>query len=364
MKIGDIIQHLENYAPSAYQESYDNACLITGNKDWLCTGVLTTLDCIECVVEEAIKKKCNLIVAHHPIVFSGLKSITGKNYIERTLIKAIKNDVAIYAIHTNLDNVQLGVNAVMADKLKLQNKKILLPKTQILKKLFTFCPTEKVQEIQQALFKAGAGEIGNYSQCSFNSEGTGTFLANENAQPYVGKADELHQEKETKIEVIFPAYLQSKIVNALLKAHPYETIAYDILLLENEHLQVGSGMIGNLEKPMNTLDFLQQIKQTFNCGIVRYTQPHVEVIQKVALCGGSGSFLLKAAKMHKADIFITADYKYHQFFDADNQIVIADIGHFESEQFTMQLLYDILTQKFSNFAVFISKQNTNPVHYL
>ncbi len=364
MKIKDILQHVESIAPTAYQEPYDNARLITGNSNWQCTGVLTTLDCIECIVEEAIEKKCNLIVAHHPIVFSGLKSITGKNYIERTLIKAIKHDIAIYAIHTNLDNVQQGVNAMMADKLQLYNQQILLPKKQLLKKLYTFCPTEKAEEVRQALFNAGAGQLGNYNECSFNLEGTGTFKANEGAQPYVGKTGELHREKETKIEVIFTTHLQGKVVAALHQAHPYETVAYDVVLLENEHPQVGSGMLGVLEKPVEILSFLQQIKQTFNCGSVRYTKPHKEMIGTVALCGGAGSFLLKAAKAHKADIFITADYKYHQFFDADNQIVIADIGHFESEQFTMQLLYNILTQKFSNFAVFISEQNTNPVNYL
>jgi len=313
MKIADIIQHLESIAPTAYQESYDNARLITGNSNWICTGVLTSLDCIECIVEEAIEKKCNLIVAHHPIVFSGLKSITGKNYIERTLIKAIKNDVAIYAIHTNLDNVQQGVNKMIADKLQLKHQKILAPKKQLLKKLYTFCPNKNAEEVRQALFAAGAGQIGNYSQCSFNLEGTGTFQGNENAQPFVGKTGKQHQEKETKIEVIFPAYLQGEIVHALLKEHPYEMVAYDVIQLENEHPQVGSGMVGILEKSINFLTFLEQVKRTFNSGNIRYTQPHISEIKTVAVCGGSGSFLLNAAKAHKADIFITADYKYHQF---------------------------------------------------
>jgi len=364
MKIADILQDLENYAPTAYQESYDNARLITGNSNWLCTGVLTTLDCIESIVDEAIEKKCNLIVAHHPIVFSGLKSITGKNYIERTVIKAIKNDVAIYAIHTNLDNVHQGVNKVIADKLQLKNQTILSPKKTLLKKLYTFCPVNKADEVRAALFNAGAGHIGNYSNASFNIAGTGTFKANENAQPHVGETGKLHQEQETKIETVFEAYKQSKIINALLKAHPYEEVAYDIISLDNRLSNVGSGIVGDLEnsKPVNT--FLNKLKQQFKCGCVKYTQPHKEEVKRIAVCGGSGSFLLNDAKAAKADLFITSDYKYHQFFDADNQIIIADIGHYESEQYTTGLLYEILTQKFRNFAVFISEINTNPVNYL
>jgi len=364
VKIKTIIEALENWAPPAYQESYDNARLITGNKNWDCTGVLTTLDCIESVVEEAIEKKCNLIVAHHPIVFSGLKSITGKNYIERTIIKAIKNDVAIYAIHTNLDSISLGVNKVITDKLQLKNAKILAPKTQVLNKLTTFCPTKDAENIRETIFNAGAGKVGHYENCSFNIEGTGTFKGDESTNPHVGEKDKLHTEEETRIEVIFPSYLKRNILQKLKEAHPYEEVAYYINSLENENQEVGSGMIGELEEAMEINAFLRQVKHTFNCKTIRYTQPIQSNIKRVAVCGGSGSFLLNAAIAQKADIFITADYKYHQFFDADNQIVIADIGHYESEQFTSVLLHDFLTQKFSNFAVLISEQNTNPINYL
>jgi len=364
MLIKEIINHLESFAPSAYQESYDNARLITGNKNWECTGALTTLDCLEATIEEAINKKCNLIVAHHPIVFSGLKSITGKNYIERTIIKAIKNDVAIYAIHTNLDNVQNGVNKVIADKLKLKNQSILSPKKTMLKKLFTFCPTNKVEEIRAALFEAGAGNIGNYSSTSFNIAGTGTFKANENAQPYVGEKNKLHLEEETKIETVFEAYKQHQIVKALIETHPYDEVAYDIISSDNQLNNVGSGIVGVLADSTTVIAFLTTLKQQFKCGCIKYTQPHKEEVKRIAVCGGSGSFLLNDAKAAKADVFITSDYKYHQFFDADNQIIIADIGHYESEQYTADLLYEILTQKFRNFAVFISGVNTNPVNYL
>jgi len=362
--IKDILNALENWAPPAYQESYDNAKLITGNKNWLCTGVLTTLDCIESIVDEAIEKKCNLIVAHHPIVFSGLKSITGKNYIERTIIKAIKNDIAIYAIHTNLDSMSLGVNKVIANKLHLTNTKILSPKKQILCKLTTFCPSNEADRIRTTLFEAGAGQVGEYDNCSFNVEGTGTFKGNENSNPQVGEKGKVHQEKETRIEVIFPKHLQQIILSKLNEAHPYEEVAYYISLLENEHQQVGAGMIGELETAIETEAFLQLVKSSFNCKSIRHTKLLKTEIKRVAVCGGSGSFLLKSAIAQKADIFITADYKYHQFFDADNQIVIADIGHYESEQFTSMLIHDFLTQKFSNFAVLISEQNTNPINYL
>jgi len=363
MLIKEIINHLEKFAPVAYQESYDNARLITGNKSWNCTGALTTLDCLETTVEEAITKNCNLIVAHHPIVFSGLKSITGKNYIERTIIKAIKNDIAIYAIHTNLDNVHNGVNKVIADKLSLQNQRILSPKKALLKKLYTFCPVDKAAEVRTELFEAGAGNIGNYSNTSFNTIGTGTFKGNETVAPYVGKKGELHREQETKIEIVFEAYKQHQIVNALIKAHPYEEVAYDIISLDNQLNNVGSGIVGDLEKPLEINIFLKELKNQFKCDCIKYTQPHKTTVSKVAVCGGSGSFLLNDAKVAAADVFITSDYKYHQFFDADNQIVIADIGHYESEQFTADLLYEIITQKFRNFAIFISEINTNPVKY-
>lgn len=364
MLIKEIIHHLENFAPSAYQESYDNARLITGNKNWECTAALTTLDCLEATVDEAISKKCNLIVAHHPIVFSGLKSITGKNYIERTIIKAIKNDVAIYAIHTNLDNVHNGVNKFVADKLKLQNQRILSPKKTMLKKLYTFCPVEEVTEIRAALFDAGAGNIGNYSNTSFNVEGTGTFKANENAKPYVGEKGKLHLEKETKIEVVFEAYKQHQIIRALKAAHPYEEVAYDVISLDNLLSNVGAGIVGEMEKPVAIDSFLKEVKVQFKCDCIKYTKPHKNEVERIAVCGGSGSFLLNDAKAAAADVFITSDYKYHQFFDADNQIIIADIGHYESEQYTADLLYEILTQKFSNFVIFISEINTNPVKYL
>ncbi|MGN6213465.1 Nif3-like dinuclear metal center hexameric protein [Parafilimonas sp.] len=363
MKIAEIIDHLETIAPPALQEDYDNAGLITGNAYWICTGVLCTLDATEAVVEEAKASGCNLIVAHHPIVFRGLKKINGKNYVEQTIINAIKNDIAIYAIHTNLDNIMAGVNNKIADKLGLQNRQVLLPKENMLMKLFTFAPTDHAEKVRSALFDAGAGDIGNYSECSFNAAGKGTFKAGGNTHPFVGEPNIRHTEDEVKIEVIFPFYLQQKILSALLETHPYEEVAYDIILLSNQYSNIGSGLTGELDEEKSETDFLAAIKKTFGLSVIKHTPLLQKPVKKVAVCGGAGSFLINKAKASGADFYITSDIKYHEFFDADGKMVIADIGHWESEQFTTELLYDILQAKFPNFAVLKTKTVTNPVHY-
>jgi dinuclear metal center YbgI/SA1388 family protein len=363
MKIQDITTFLENIAPVSLQEHYDNAGLITGNPQWECTGIITSLDATEAVVTEAIENGCNLIVAHHPIIFSGLKKITGKNYVEKTIITAIKNDIAIYAIHTNLDNLINGVNGRMADMLGLVNRKILQPKKAILKKLAVFVPLEHSEKLRQALFNAGAGQIGNYNECSFNVEGQGTFKAGANTNPFVGKKGERHLENETKIEVVFPAWIEKAVVTAMIQAHPYEEVAYDVYLLDNGSTSIGSGLAGELRVPMNEEDFLRLIKNSFQLELVRHTKLTGKKVQRVAVCGGAGSFLIKAAIGVGADFYITSDVKYHEFFDAESNLVIADIGHYESEQYTIDLLFDILKDKFTNFAVQKTGVKTNPVHY-
>ncbi|MBK8442593.1 MAG: Nif3-like dinuclear metal center hexameric protein [Sphingobacteriales bacterium] len=363
MKIKSVIDFLQTIAPPVYQESYDNATLICGSSDWECSGVLLCLDALEEVVDEALARQCNLIVAHHPIVFKGLRSITGRHYVERVLIKAIKNDIAIYASHTNLDNVRQGVNAKIAEILGLTDTQILAPKSDTLRKLYTFCPQAQAAQVRAALFAAGAGHIGNYGECSFNAEGYGTFTANDAAKPFVGEAGKAHQEPETKIEVVFPKHLETSLLQALQAAHPYEEVAYDIVALQNENPQIGSGMVGYLPKPLPENDFLDLLKTAFRVPCVRHTALRGAVVHKVALCGGAGSFLLPKARTQAADAFVTADYKYHEFFDAEQQILIADIGHYESEQFTIDLFYHLLTNKFSNFAVLKTDVCTNPVHY-
>jgi len=363
MRIEDIINSLEKIAPLFLQEDYDNAGLLTGNFNWDCTGMIISLDVTEAVIDEAKEKKCNLIIAHHPIIFQGLKKITGKNYVERIIISAIKNDIAIYAIHTNLDNVKMGVNQRIAEVLNLQDVKLLQPKKSLLEKLVTFAPVDKAEQIRLALFNAGAGNLGKYSECSFNSEGTGTFKAGEGADPFVGEMGKRHEEKEVKIEVIFPVYLEQQLITALTKAHPYEEVAYDIFALGNYSTLAGSGVIGHLTDPLSETQLLQEIRSAFGLKSIRHSGFLGKQVKKIALCGGAGIFLLPAAISSQADVFITSDIKYHDFFDADGKILLADIGHYESEQFTIDLLFDILSKKFPNFAVLKTGVNTNPVNY-
>jgi dinuclear metal center YbgI/SA1388 family protein len=364
MKLTEITDYLEHFAPLSYQESYDNAGLICGEPDKEIRAALICLDSTEEVIDEAIRKKCDLVIAHHPIVFSGLKKLNGRNYVERTIIKAIKNDIAIYAAHTNLDNVRNGVNAKIAEKLGLKNCKILDPKRGLLKRLITFCPVGQAEQVRAALFAAGCGKIGNYDECSFNSEGIGTFRAGEGANPFVGKIGVRNDEKEIKIEVIFPVFAENKVLKALFTAHPYEEVAYDLIPLSNLNQEVGSGMVGELENGLDEEAFLASLKKLMKAGTVRYTALRKKKVKKVAVCGGSGSFLLENAVRSGADVFVTSDFRYHQFFDAENRIVIADIGHYESEQYTSELFYEILSKKFSTFALHLSEINTNPIKYL
>lgn len=363
MKIHEAIQLLETLAPPALQENYDNACLICGDPQTEVRGALCTLDCTEAVIDEALRKGCNLIIAHHPIVFGGLKSLTGKTYIERTVIKAIKNDIAIYAMHTNLDHVWNGVNRRIGEKLGLENLEILTPKEGLLLKLHTFVPTAHLEAVKTALFEAGAGHIGEYDHCSFSSEGTGTFRASAAANPHVGEAEKDHAEAETRLEMVLPVYAKTQVIAALKRAHPYEEAAYDLVELKNPHGRIGSGMTGTLPTTMSERDFLTHIAQRMECATIRHTALLGREVGRVAFCGGAGRFLLPVAIARQADFFVTADFKYHDFFDAENKIVVADIGHFESEQFTPNLIADFLHDKNATFAVLLSEVKTNPVHY-
>jgi len=363
MLIKDITNHLESIAPLALQENYDNCGLLVGNANDECFAALLTLDCTEEIIDEAIAIGANLVIAHHPIIFGGIKKLNGKNYVERTIIKAIKNNIAIYAAHTNYDNINNGVNEMICNKIGLTNCKILVPKPQTLQKLITYCPVNNAEMVRTSLFAAGAGNIGNYSNCSFSSEGYGTYMANENANPTAGEIGKLHTEKEVKIEVIFPFYSEQKIVEALVKSHPYEEVAYDIISISNTSNLFGSGMLGVLENELSEHDFLKQLKLTFGLQAIKHTNLLNKKIKTVAVCGGSGSFLLGHAIAANADVYVSSDFKYHEYFNAENKIVIADIGHFETEQFTPQIFYNHIIKKFSTFATHLSKVNTNPIKY-
>ncbi len=366
MLIGQILNSLENWAPPPYQESYDNSGLITGDPTWDCTGVLCSLDATYAVVEEAIARNCNLIVAHHPIVFNALKKLTPRSYVEKTVIKAIKNDIAIYAIHTNLDNIQTGVNSRIAHLLLLKNNSLraLSPKTRLISKLYTYVPITAADTLKSALFAAGAGTIGLYEECSFMTRGTGSFRPMKGSNPVIGNAGgERENVEEYRLEIIFPSYLHDKIVRALKEAHPYDVPAYEVIQLENEHQETGSGMIGELPEAMTATQFLHRIKEAFGLSVIKHSPLLGKSVKKVAVCGGAGSFLTSKAIVADADVFITSDIKYHEFFDADGKILLIDIGHWESEQFTIDLIADFLQEKFPTFAVLKTGVNTNPVHY-
>jgi len=363
MKLHELTSYLESIAPLAYQEEYDNSGLIVGNANQEISQALISLDCTEAIVDEAIATGCQVIISHHPIVFKGLKKFNGKTYVERVVEKAIRHNIALYAIHTNLDNVMGGVNARICQVLGLKNARTLSAKNGLLKKLITYVPLSHAEMVRNALFNAGAGNVGNYNECSFNTEGTGTFKGSKETNPYVGQPGQQHHEAETRIETIYPAHLESKILMALFLNHPYEEVAYDLYTLTNQHQQVGAGMIGELDMPVAESDFLAHVKNRMQAAVIRHTELTGRPVKKVAVCGGSGGFLLKQAIAAGADVFVTADYKYHEFFDAEGKIVIADIGHFESEQFTQHLLYEIIREKFSTFAVRLTEINTNPIKY-
>jgi len=363
MKIIDITRILEEVAPRSLQESYDNSGLIVGDPNGECDKAMICLDSTEEVIDEAVSQGCGLVIAHHPIVFSGLKKFNGKNYVERVVMKAIKNDVAIYAIHTNLDNVfYRGVNERIAQKIGLTQTSILAPRSGDLKKLTTFVPESYLDQLRDAICDAGAGTIGNYDQCTFQVKGTGTYRPLEGSDPFIGEQGRRSEEEEIRIEVIYPQHAESKIIAAMKEAHPYEEIAYYSSDLRNSWQDAGAGLIGELDESLQPEDFLKHLKSSMNAEVIRFT-PRTGSIKRVAVCGGSGSFLLNRAIAQQADAFVTADFKYHQFFDAEGKLMICDIGHYESEQFTTELISDILSEKIPNFALIFAQRGTNPIQY-
>jgi dinuclear metal center YbgI/SA1388 family protein len=362
--VKDIIHALEDFAPLSYQESYDNSGLQVGNPEDEVKALLLTLDVTEAILDEALSIGANMIIAHHPLLFSGLKQISGRTYIERIVQRAIKNDISIYAAHTNLDNVSNGVNAKIAEKLGLINNSILAPMTGTLRKLYTYVPIASLDSVGDALFAAGAGHIGQYSECSFNVNGTGTFRASQDANPTIGMPGGAREfVEETKLEVLIEKHTESRVLKALFTSHPYEEVAYEIITIQNTNQDLGAGMVGYLPKPMHENEFLALLKAQMKTDCIRHTGLLGKNIEKVAICGGSGSFLLKDAIKAAADIFITGDFKYHQFFDAENKLIIADIGHYESEQYTVEIFRDVLNKKFPNFAVLVANTSTNPIKY-
>ncbi|WP_299529377.1 Nif3-like dinuclear metal center hexameric protein [Ulvibacterium sp.] len=364
MTVREVTKILEELAPLHYAEDFDNTGILVGNPKTEVSGILVTLDTLESVVDEAVTHNCNLIVSFHPIIFGGLKKLTGSSYVERTVIKAIQNDIAIYSMHTALDNSPNGVNAKICDVLGILNPKVLIPKKGTLKKLTTYVPKDDAEKVRQGLFAAGAGNIGKYSDCSFTIEGTGSYKANDGANPTKGQVGQIHYEEETQINVVFSAMNESRIKNALVKHHPYEEAAYEIYALDNTDLNMGMGMVGYLKEPMGDIRFLEFLKQKMKASCVRHSELLRKEVQKIAVLGGSGAFAISAAKASGVDVFVTSDVKYHQFYEAENKMIIADIGHYETEQFTKNLLVDYLTKKIPSFAIRLSESKTNPIKYL
>jgi dinuclear metal center YbgI/SA1388 family protein len=363
MKISEITNYLEHLFPLSSQASFDNSGLQIGISSEEVTSILVCLDCTEEILDEAIEKGVNLVISHHPLIFKGLKQIVGKNYVEKTIIKAIQHNICIYAIHTNLDHSKIGVNAEIAKRLEIENPRILKSIENCLYKLSVFVPKDYLSKVEKAIFNAGAGKIGNYEECSFESEGIGSFKPVEGANPFEGEIGIRLKTEEKKLEVLVSKHHISKVLIAMNDAHPYEEVAFDLIPLFNKNNDEGSGMIGELKSPIDAYTFLAKLKQNFHCGSIRHTELLSKKIRTVAFCGGSGSFLLNEAIQQNADIFITGDFKYHEFFNTENQIIIADIGHYESEQFSTNLIFDILSKKFTTFAIHLTGINTNPINY-
>ena len=364
MIIKEVTDILEELAPLAYAEDFDNVGLLVGDENTEVSGILVTLDTLENVVDEAIVENCNLIVSFHPIIFTGLKKLTGASYVERVVIKAIENKIAIYSMHTALDNVSEGVNTKICSILGIKNCSVLIPKKGTIKKLTTYVPIDDCNTLKAALFAAGAGTIGNYSNCSFTTEGTGSYKAGESANPTKGVIGRTHYEKEAQINVTYAISDEVKVLRALTENHPYEEVAYEIITLENTDQNIGMGMIGELDTAMNGEAFLQHVKDKMKASCIRHSQLLTKKIKKVAVLGGSGAYAIGAAKSAGADAFVTADVKYHQFYEAEEKLLLADLGHYETEQFTKNILVDYLTKKIPNFAIRLSASKTNPINYL
>ena len=364
MILSEITTYLNTQIPPALQETYDNCGLLIGDYNTDITGILVCLDVTEEVLDEAVVKKCNLVISHHPMIFSGLKNFTGRSDTERLVIRAIRENIAVFAMHTNLDNHFEGVNRLLCSKLGISHVEILRPIAGSLRKLVFFCPPSHAAKVREAIFLAGAGHIGNYDMCSYSGAGEGSFRAMEGANPFVGEPGKLHLEPELRIETIFPAYHENEIITALKRTHPYEEVAYDVYPLNNQHIRTGAGMVGTRPQAIDAEEFLISAKNILQIGCIRHTSLKNKKIQRIAVCGGSGSFLINDAIRCKADIYMTGDIKYHDFFIPENKMILADIGHYESEQFTKELIYTLLKKKFTTFALFISGINTNPVNYL
>ncbi|WP_029903704.1 Nif3-like dinuclear metal center hexameric protein [Prevotella sp. 10(H)] len=364
MKIKEILHAIEQLAPVPLQESYDNSGVQVGDINQEAKGAVVCIDVTEAVMDEAVALGCNLIISHHPLAFRAFKSLTGKNYVERCMMKACKHDIVVYAAHTNLDNAYQGINYYLAEMLNLQHVRILEPQRGKLLKLVTFVPHSHAELVRNTLFNAGAGNIGNYDSCSYNVSGEGTFRAGEEANPFTGDIGELHTEPEVRIEMILPTYKQADVQRSLIAVHPYEEPAYDFYVLENTWAQAGSGIVGTLPEESDEEDFLYLLKDTFHLKTILHSALRGKPVRDVAICSGGGAFLIPKAISYSADVFITGEAKYNDYYDVEDKILLATVGHYESEIFTKNIFFDIISKKYPNFTVYMSGFDVNPVNYL
>ena len=364
MRLKELTQYLESEIPLSFQEEYDNSGLQIGDPEKEIRSVLLTLDVTEDVIDEAVENETDLIISHHPVFFKGIKSLSGRTYTEKIILRAIRNDIAVYSAHTNLDVVSKGVSRKMAEKLNLQNVKVLVPMNEKLLKLVTYIPESHLDAVREAVFVAGAGVTGKYDNCGFTVQGSGSFRGGEETNPYAGEKGKLHFENEIRFETVLLSHLKNKVINALIKVHPYEEVAYDIYSLENSYHEAGLGCVGELPEPVDENIFIKRLSGIFDAKGIRYSKPSGSEVKKIALCGGSGASFLNAAISSGAEAFVTADIKYHSYFEAENRILLIDMGHYESEKFVTEILYDLIIKKFPKFAVRFSKTNTNPINYL
>jgi dinuclear metal center YbgI/SA1388 family protein len=363
MKLKDLCSYLDSGVPLSFQEGYDNSGLQVGLPEREISSALVTLDVTEEVMDEAVAGKIDVVISHHPLIFNGIKSLAGKSYTERILYEAVKNDIAVYSAHTNLDAFSNGVSRKMSEKIGLEEIRVLSPSVNKLLKLVTYIPESHIEAVKKKLFESGAGVIGNYDQCGFTTSGTGSFRANEMAKPFTGEKGKIHFEKEIRFETILFSHLKEKVIKALLNAHPYEEVAYDLYALENKNAEIGLGCVGKFHNPVSENEFLKLVCSVFNAKGIRYSKLTGKSVRKVALCGGSGASLINLAISSEADVFLTSDIKYHDFFKAENKILLVDTGHFESEKFSGEILKDLIIKKFPKFAVRFSETNTNPINY-
>lgn len=368
MLIKEIIDAIESIAPLPLQEEWDNCGVQVGPTDNECTGVMVCVDCTPVVVEEAIAMNCNLIVSHHPLIFGGIKQLTGKTEAERCVINAVTAGLTIYSSHTALDNSPNGISHRMASLLGLEDVDVLVPREADQLKLVAYVPVSKLDDVRLALFDAGAGAIGNYDFCSFATDGRGSFRALDGANPYVGEVSQLHFEDESRLEVLLPRWKRRDVELALRQVHPYEEPAYEFSEVVAASRPAGSGCVGHLPQPMTVAQLALFAKERFGCQAVRLScyhgDPMVHTVRRVAVCGGAGGSFIGAVKRSGADAYITADLRYHDFVDYGKRLALIDVGHFNSEQCAKEIFYQLICEKFPNFAVHTSKNEKNPIQYL